>query len=124
MSSTQKSASQSLIPLYINIVIACSIGVIYLFAGSESALLLLFMLGLIFVYGLIFCACTLILGRAAVSTRNPALVMVVAASASYIAIWLYAALSGELSHNSTVYTAAFISSFLYSALALVLARRI
>jgi hypothetical protein len=124
MSPGPNEPSPALIPLYVNVVIAASIGVIFLFAGSESALLILFMLGLIFLYGLIFGVCTLLMGRTAVTTRDPMLATVVAASVSYIAIWIYAAMSGEISHNSRLFLAAFLSSFVYAGLALILASRI
>jgi hypothetical protein len=124
MSPVQIAPSPSLIPLYVNVVIATSIGVIFIFAGTETALIILFMLGLIFVYGLIFGVCTLIMGRTALTTRDPILATVVAASISYVLIWIYAAMSGEISHTSRFFLVAFLSSFVYAGLALVLARHI
>lgn len=124
MSPSMSVPSPSLIPLYVNVVVAASIGVIFLFAGSESALLILFMLGLIFVFGLIFGVCTLVMARTAATTRDPMLAAVVVASVSYIAIWFYAAMSGDISHNSRSFLLAYVSSFAYAGLAPVLASRI
>jgi hypothetical protein len=114
----------SITPLLINGAIAASIGLLYLIFGSETAILMLFLIGLIYIFGALFVVCTALLIRTAIFERRWSLAGSAIASVAYLGVWTYAATSGEISHGARVYAVAFLSSFAYLAIALLVARRV
>lgn len=106
-----------LLPLFATATMAGGVGLLFLLSGSESALLLLFMVGLIYPLALAFLAPSVLVVLHAVRTRARPLLVASAALAVLTGLWTHVLMKGIASHDEPAVTALWASSLAYAILA-------
>lgn len=116
MPQEPQHSQPSVLPLGVASVVSLAVGLLYVLLGSESALLMLFLVGLGYVFGLVILACLLVMLWRVVDDKTRTLERGAIATVAYLCVWLAAVGLGPIDHSALIYAVAFLSSFVHFAI--------